>query len=106
MPNVKIKYELRVPNGLSVEELVFEHTQVDLAKDKDPADPNLFKSLEAYSAYPSDDQLRIKLLANGQEGFAWTLKVWANDKSITDTPIEISCNSMGKADYDDKIRWK
>lgn len=106
MARVKLKYELRVSPGLKLEEMVFEDKKIDFLQDQDPNDSVLFKNANAYYVYPADDQLRIKILANGLKGFEWTLKVWVNDKLITDPPIQMAANSMGRADYDSKINWR
>jgi hypothetical protein len=106
MPEISIKYELRLGRSLVLEKVIFGYTDRDFGQDKDPSEPGYYRNLVPFSAYPSGDTLRIRILANGQEGFSWSLIVKVNGKAITDNPIEIACNSLGRTDYDDRINWR
>lgn len=108
MPELNLKYELKLNKFIKIQKLEFENYRVDLQKDQSSEDPDLFKNGTPYKVYPDDNFINIYLLANasgGGEGFKWSLNVWINDKLITQKSIEVKINSAGRADYNDKVKW-
>lgn len=107
MPRRKLRYELCVDPGIEVEQLIFEAKEIDLAHDRDPRNPRLYKNQgeSEYYVFPSGDQLGVFVLSQGSPGKSWALQIWLNGQLLRGCPIEKSINMMGRGDYDKKISF-
>jgi hypothetical protein len=119
MAKIKLKYEI-IQYNKNVGERGLEHVEfcdkiIEFERDKDPENPNKFKSEGFYFVYPRTNEINVTVLATcNNNPYYWMLKIWVANadgepvwRLITPAAgIECPVNVAGRADYDKNLKWQ
>lgn len=98
---VYVTYELEQINNCSFESVIIGNTPIDLAADRDPANPKIFKTQgeKEYSCIAMNGALKVTVFSNGNMGDGWKFSIKVNTRDLTIAPIEKTVANNGRADH-------
>ncbi|PJJ80179.1 hypothetical protein [Mucilaginibacter auburnensis] len=101
---VKITYKLVKTGDVSMADLSIGHTPIDLKKDQDKTDNNVFQSKNdsQYLGLWEGNGILVTAHANGKAGGNWKLTISVNGTPLNDDPIKESTDGNGHLDHNAK----